>query len=75
MVHAFVTALLQDPSVTRVQVDPAPGNARAIRCYEKVGFRAARAIVTLDGPALLMYCDRASIASTGDPGAANQPEI
>jgi RimJ/RimL family protein N-acetyltransferase len=60
MVHDFVAELLRDPSVTRIQTDPAPDNARAIRCYEKAGFRAAREVVTPDGPALLMYCDRAA---------------
>ena len=60
MVRAFVAELLRDPAVTRIQTDPAPDNARAIRCYEKAGFRAAREVVTLDGPALLMYWDRPS---------------
>ena len=45
--------------VTRVQVDPAPDNARAIRCYEKAGFRADSVIDTPDGKALIMYWDRA----------------
>lgn len=58
MVRAFVSALLADPGVTRVQTDPAPENRRAIRCYEKAGFRTAREIDTPDGRALLMYCDR-----------------
>ncbi|HSM07403.1 MAG TPA: hypothetical protein VLA33_00110 [Gemmatimonadota bacterium] len=34
--------------------DPHPDNARAIRCYEKVGFKRAGEIVTPDGRALLM---------------------
>ena len=57
MVQLFVSELFADPRVTRVQVDPSPDNARAIRCYEKAGFRRVRQIVTPDGPALLMHCD------------------
>jgi len=58
MVRAFVARLFEDPSVTRVQTDPDPGNARAIRCYEKAGFRAMRHVDTPDGRALLMMCTR-----------------
>ena len=57
MVRLLVSELFADPRVTRVQVDPSPDNARAIRCYEKAGFRRVRQIVTPDGPALLMHCD------------------
>ena len=59
MVRAFVDHLFADPAVTRIQTDPAPANRRAIRCYSKAGFHAAREIETPDGRALLMYCDRA----------------
>ena len=62
MVRTFVAELLRDPAVTRVQTDPAPDNGRAIRCYEKAGFRAVREIVTPDGPALLMYRERVATA-------------
>jgi len=58
MVRAFVARLFENPAVTRVQTDPSPDNARAIRCYEKAGFRAVGEVDTLDGRALLMYCDR-----------------
>ena len=58
MVRAFLARLFEDPSVTRVQTDPDPRNARAIRCYEKAGFRAVRQVDTPDGRALLMMCTR-----------------
>lgn len=46
------------PEVARVQIDPAPENAAAIRAYEKSGFRKARAIDTPDGRALYMIVER-----------------
>jgi len=58
MVRAFVERLLADPGVTKVQTDPDPANTRAIRCYEKAGFRALREIVTPDGRAMYMVRDR-----------------
>ena len=61
MVRAFVERLLADPAVTRVQTDPSPDNGRAIRCYQKAGFRAAGEIVTPDGRALLMYRERGGV--------------
>jgi RimJ/RimL family protein N-acetyltransferase len=58
MVREFVERLFTDLRVTRMQADPSPENARAIRCYEKAGFRRAGPIVTPDGPAVLMHRDR-----------------
>ncbi|MGE0314116.1 MAG: aminoglycoside 6'-N-acetyltransferase [Lautropia sp.] len=58
LVRALVDTLFRDPAVTKVQTDPAPHNLRAIRCYEKAGFRRIGKIVTPDGPAIYMLCDR-----------------
>lgn len=61
MVRAFVGMLFEDVSVTRIQTDPSPANARAIRAYEKAGFRRHAVVETPDGPALLMYCERGAV--------------
>lgn len=58
MVRAFIERLFQDPAVAVVQTDPAPHNGRAIRCYEKAGFRRVGIVDTPDGAALLMRCAR-----------------
>lgn len=62
MVTAFVQMLFSERGVTRVQADPSPANARAIRCYEKSGFRRLQNVVTPDGPAMLMVQDRAALS-------------
>ncbi|MDP9915694.1 RimJ/RimL family protein N-acetyltransferase [Variovorax boronicumulans] len=58
MVRAFTDQLFADPAVTRIQTDPSPHNARAIRSYAKAGFRTLGEVVTPDGPALLMVRER-----------------
>jgi aminoglycoside 6'-N-acetyltransferase-1b/aminoglycoside 6'-N-acetyltransferase-2 len=58
LVTALVERLFADPAVTRIQTDPDPSNLRAIRCYEKAGFRRLRTIVTPDGRAEYMVRDR-----------------
>lgn len=58
LVLALVKLLFADPEVTAIQTDPAPRNARAIRCYEKAGLRRVRTIVTPDGPAVYMLLQR-----------------
>lgn len=55
---SFVAQIFSDPSVTRIHTDPSPTNQRAIRCYEKACFVAARIADTPGGRGLLMYCDR-----------------
>ena len=58
LVRALGDMLLGDPAVTMLQTDPDPRNLRAIRCYEKAGFRRVREIVTPDGPAVYMVRSR-----------------
>jgi len=58
MVRTFVETLFADPAVTRVQTDPSPENHRAVRAYEKAGFRRVNEIDTPDGRALLMIRER-----------------
>jgi aminoglycoside 6'-N-acetyltransferase len=52
-IRSFVDSLLT-AGTPRVVTDPDPANARAIRAYEKAGFRKDRLVDTSDGPALLM---------------------
>lgn len=56
-VKDFTDKLLARDDVKKVQTDPDPTNARAIRAYEKADFVAVEEIVTPDGPALLMIKD------------------
>jgi aminoglycoside 6'-N-acetyltransferase-1b/aminoglycoside 6'-N-acetyltransferase-2 len=60
LVRTLVDRLFGDPLVSKVQTDPAPNNLRAIRCYEKAGFRRIGTIVTPDGPAVYMIRNRCS---------------
>jgi len=55
-VRAFADRLLAE-GVPRVVTDPDPANARAVRAYEKAGFRRDRLVDTPDGTALLMIRD------------------
>ncbi len=55
---AFIRAFAEDllaNGTPRIVIDPDPRNARAIRAYEKAGFRPDRIVHTPDGPALLMW--------------------
>jgi aminoglycoside 6'-N-acetyltransferase-1b/aminoglycoside 6'-N-acetyltransferase-2 len=63
LVRALVELLFSDPSVTKIQTDPAPGNLRAIRCYEKAGFIQEKVITTPDGLAVYMVQSRQAYES------------
>ena len=65
MVRQFVAGLFEDPEVTQVQTDPSPRNGRAIRAYEKAGFRRVGEVMTPDGTALLMRVRREEFEQSG----------
>jgi aminoglycoside 6'-N-acetyltransferase len=52
-IRSFIDRLLA-AGASRVITDPDPANVRAIRAYEKAGFRRDRLVETPDGIALLM---------------------
>jgi aminoglycoside 6'-N-acetyltransferase len=56
LIRAFVDDLLQ-AGAPKALTDPSPTNTRAIRAYEKAGFRKERPVSTPDGDALLMVRD------------------
>jgi aminoglycoside 6'-N-acetyltransferase len=55
-IRAFAGRLI-NAGTPRVLTDPDPANARAVRAYEKAGFRKDRMVDTPDGAALLMVRD------------------
>jgi RimJ/RimL family protein N-acetyltransferase len=67
MIRSFVDGLFLDPAVSKVQTDPSPGNARAIRCHVRAGFTPQGEVITPDGPAVLMLRNRplGTLPSTG----------
>lgn len=58
MVTQFVDLLFAKPGIREIRIDPRPDNLRAIRCYEKAGFRKIGLITNPDGPALMMTLDK-----------------
>jgi aminoglycoside 6'-N-acetyltransferase len=56
-IRIFADRLLTT-GVPRVVTDPEPANERAIRAYERAGFRRDRLVDTPDGPAQLMIRDQ-----------------
>jgi AacA4 family aminoglycoside N(6')-acetyltransferase len=63
LVRALVERLFLDPTVTKIQTDPAPNNYRAIRCYAKAGFVQQKVVTTPDGPAMYMVQTRHAFES------------
>lgn len=53
IVKQFVAQLFEE-GCPRVIIDPDPANARAIRAYEKAGFKAFDTRTSIYGPALMM---------------------
>ena len=49
--------MMFEEGAPRLLVDPAPANSRAIRAYEKAGFRALGPRMTPDGEAMVMVLD------------------
>lgn len=83
--HGYGTILLRkvlnelifsDPDVLRCYIDPDPANTRAIRVYEKVGFRYLRTIpFAWEGlPAYLMAVDRSAVGAEVAGAAADDPD-
>ena len=64
--RVFIEGLIA-AGAPRVITDPDPANVRAIRAYEKAGFRATEVVDTRSGPALLMVLTPMVDLSTNDP--------
>lgn len=60
MVSQFVEYLFAKPGIREIRIDPRPDNLRAIRCYEKAGFKKIASITNPDGPALMMTLGKKS---------------
>ena len=58
IINKFVDDLFSRRTFREIITDPEPTNKRAIRAYEKVGFKAVGEIKTPGGDALLMRMER-----------------
>lgn len=58
MMKGFLSFLFKELMANEVRVDPRPDNLRAIRCYEKAGFKRVVQITNPDGPAIMMTVKR-----------------
>jgi RimJ/RimL family protein N-acetyltransferase len=62
-ISMFVSAIMHEHKPDRIILDPSPDNKRAIRCYEKVGFRYYETREGAEGLAYMMQLDCRSRAS------------
>lgn len=67
LLRQFVDGLFAR-GVPRVVIDPDPANARAVRAYEKAGFRAFGERTSVYGPALMMAIDNPHPAALLEAG-------
>lgn len=59
VIRRFIEEIVfADESIAVCVIDPEPGNAAAIRAYEKVGFRYFKSADTSEGPVYLMKLGR-----------------
>lgn len=54
MIRTFIQQLFFNPNIKKIITDVDPNNQRAIRCYEKVGFKWIKEVNTPTGPAYLL---------------------
>jgi aminoglycoside 6'-N-acetyltransferase len=53
-IQMFVEMIMREHKPTSITLDPSPENKRAIRCYEKAGFKHYETKAGEDGPAYMM---------------------
>jgi RimJ/RimL family protein N-acetyltransferase len=53
LLNQYIKKLFADSAIKKVITDVNPANSRAIRCYEKVGFKHVKDVMTPDGYASL----------------------
>ncbi|QQR84019.1 GNAT family N-acetyltransferase [Candidatus Peregrinibacteria bacterium] len=62
-IKEFLEKAFSEKNAKKIIVDPDPNNIRAIKAYEKAGFKAVETIKTPDGDALLMEVKASFISS------------
>lgn len=58
MIRAFIDHLFINSNIKKIITDVDPKNFRAIHCYEKIGFKFIKEIMTPDGPTYVMVLDK-----------------
>lgn len=62
-IQMFVEMIRRERKPTSIILDPSPENKRAIRCYEKAGFKHYETKIGEEGPAYMMRLESSSPAS------------